>query len=207
MAAPWLPAWPATRHDPVPDYIGMVTALIPKRLYRRASDAWLELEAWGEGLGYVRQLLEWILQSYAAQNDTEQLLLNRWEETFGLQEAPTLALRQAAIAAGARTRGTGTKALIQSIFGPLFGVPPSEIAFETADMVNDIVPGDLERHKATAGHSMRIYHSLETAHVDRVRADKTIKEVTPAGDVWSAGRFRLFKFTTEGAGFGAVFDA
>ena len=208
MAAPWLPSIPADFPPFVADLVDLATALVPKRLYRRGADAYLELQAWGEGLAYFRQMLEFILRSYAAQNDSNALLLNRWEETFALEEAPSLAARQAAIQAAARTRGTGTEALIQSIFAPLFGLgdSPGDIAFASGD-VSLLPEATPERQKATVAFSMLIYDGTEANHVDRVRADKILREVTPAGDRWFVNRFRVFTWGKEGAGWGSVWSS
>ncbi len=112
----WYPAWPAAAPDFETQYQNATPRQFPQKLYVEGGEAFLDQQALGVILSWIRKGSWWIADRIFPWKDTGEMFLDLWEDVFGIEPSKDLDHRQRRIVAGMRNRGTGTLARIKAIF-------------------------------------------------------------------------------------------
>lgn len=226
---PWLPAALATGiRDFVGDFAAVFPRLLPRRYTRKGAQIYREFQALGESAAYWRELLEWFTKTFLPQNDVEAMWLSRHERDYGIDDGgltdDDITRRKDGILAAMRNRGTATgpspigfsggqdPGRVRTIVAAAFpGLPPERIQFAYAGSIGPPVytglnPSEIDWHKAVDAYSVYVFDDLEAIAPDQTKLQPLLSKLSQSGERWFGGRFAQFKFTTEGAGFGAPFD-
>jgi hypothetical protein len=146
-------------------------------------------ESLGISLSWLAISMWWLNRAYFPWNDSEGLLLDRWERWLGLQPSGTIDERVARIVAKMRLRGTGSLEVMLSILAPAFGVPEGSDYLQVAapDLSTVVAenPGDGDPGWQDA--SELHFHSGGNLTLDGDLADSILREITPSGSRWTAG--------------------
>jgi hypothetical protein len=121
MADPtWYPAWPSGAPDFETQYKNATPRQFPARLYVEGGEAFLDQQALGVILSWIRKGSWWISDRIFPWKDAGEMFLALWENVFSLEASRDLDKRQRRIVAAMRNRGTGTLERIKAIFQWVF---------------------------------------------------------------------------------------
>jgi len=201
MATPWLPSAPAWFQNFATTYKVAIPRAWPARLYEWASDSWKDLETIGESLAMVRELLEWLLDSYFPERDAQALWLSRWEASLGISVGAYVAASDRANAIIAKIRVLGKSMdedTVKRIFAPAFGLTaPSDVTLIAVDPA-DISAGDT-LHENTYLRNQNSLHVCSTSGSDAPDpelAQAIIDRIAPTWQEWSYGTTTEFTWGT-----------
>jgi hypothetical protein len=195
MAWPsWFPtaSRPATWEDWGAIYKAVSPREWPRGLYRLDSEGWGDLQAFGESLGLVRDLMEWLLRAYFPVFDTNGVLLSRWESSLGLSRKATIALRLAWITARCRLLGKSmTEADIKSIMCWAWGTTdPAVVSLVHPDTTTIVTYATLGVVTYVQNQNcLHIYRTGESAAPDYGLADTLIAMIKPTWQAWTVGQY------------------
>lgn len=204
MAWPtWMPiaARPAFWDDWSTIFRSVIPREWPKRLFGGESNAYNDLVALGESLALARDMLS-ILQHniWPTKDETDQLLTDRWEESFGIQASGTDSDRTNRLVAFMRQRGTMTSDLVKSIMCRAWGSDDPAIVTLISPTPGDVaaVAPTEDWQWADLQSQMHIYHTTEAEEPDYNLMEDLISKNKPTYENWSFGRYNAAKY--EGSG-------
>lgn len=197
----WFPSWPSTFKDIEDAYLRTIPRQWPAGLYNEGTDERRDLDAIAVVMSWVAQGSEWIRQRVFPQYDDGAMMLPLWEEALSLSKSATIALRQAAVIAYCRLMlGTATKATIQKIMAPIFGVDDyTDIDFSFASFANiDAFTFTDEWARAFILCHFHIFDNNGTHAPDRKRALDAIAKFRPSWVRVTVGQHQYAKYDTQG---------
>lgn len=196
MTASWLPTWPAAWRDFHEAFKRWVPQEYPAGLWDAAGNVWKDISAIADSMAYTRDLLEWILQSYHPQHDTEELFLSRWEQSLGIMAAPAGVGRAEWIVAQMRRRGTPTDALARACVAAAFGSMDAADVSVCSPAAADIVAAypATDDMWAKQQYQIHFYSTTETVEPDLGIFNRIADVIKPAWETWYCGRYRTCRY-------------
>lgn len=195
----WFDSWPSVFKDLEDAYLRTVPRQWPMGLYAEGTDERKDLDSTAVVLAWVAQGGEWIKRRVFPQHDSLGQFLALWEECFSITKAATIALRQQAIIAYCRLMlGTATKATIQKIMAPIFGVSDyTDIDFAFGSIADIDATGYTGADRAFVLCHFHI-HTNGTHAPDRPRALDAIAKFKPTWIRITVGQHKVCKYDTQG---------
>ena len=202
MAWPsWFPYTPTgsrpSNWDDWPDLLKQVVPRQwPHRLFAKDSEAWLDLEALGESLALMRDILQFMQRGLWPGKDIGGTFVSLWEAVFDLEPAKTLALRKQRLEAAMRQRGTMNQQLVKAIMAAAWGHANSDLVGLESPTQGWTASDD--QGGAFLGDNMHIYDVAEAAEPDPMIID-LIAKTKPTWQIWSYGQYKRLKWGVAGA--------
>lgn len=200
----WWPAWPSGFPDVQDAYERIFPGQFPEGLYsNQESDEYKDIKAKARIFSWARQGGEWVLRRFWPHLDTLGQFLGFWEEQLAIARRAKIQLRQNAIISYLRYNlGTATKANVQAIFAPVFGLPnnPERVAFSypTYAQVAATNP-TTDQEWADALNKLYIYDADETNAPDRQQFEDAAQSTKPTWQGWYGGQYFDALYNTQGA--------
>jgi hypothetical protein len=198
----WFPAWPAGFPDIQAAYESTCPHQYPEGLYTEGTDEYLDILAEARILSWVRQGGEWILRRFFPHLDSLGQFQGFWEEMLGIAKRATVELRQSAILSYLRYNiGTATKASVQAIFAPVFGLDdPERIAFSFPTYAEVAATNPTtDQEWADALNKLHIYDIRELAAPDPAQFADAARAIKPTWQIWTGGQYEAALYDTQGA--------
>ena len=154
----------------------------PKRLFGAESQAYSDLVAFGEALALARDMLSMIQHNiWPADDASDNLFTDRWEESFGIQPDGTSAERTDRLIAVMRQRGTMTEDLVRAIMIRAWGLSdPSLLTLTSPDPADVATENPAEDWQwAYPQTNMHISLTSEASAPDQGLAEDLIAKIKP----------------------------
>jgi hypothetical protein len=188
-----------------PDFQAIWSKVMPHAwpdLWREDSEPWRDIEAIGDLMGQARTWLEYILQFTLPERDIYGVFLDRWEKSFGIGAAGTIAERVAAIERKFRLRGLGKEDTIKAIFLTAFpGATSLDDIVLTRPDYEDLAGNTHDHAHRRAQNALHISSKNDAIDPDRPALDDLLVRTAPVWATWTGGRYLLAMWETSAAGW------